>query len=127
MRASSITIPQFVQEIITHLHTHHFQAFVIGGCVRDSLLGEKPKDWDITTDATPKQIQAIFAKSYKLITLGERYGTIGIITNTAAGICVEITTFRLESSYTNSRTQAMSPTPPTCSKILSVEILPAMP
>lgn len=103
MRASSITIPQFVQEIITHLHTHHFQAFVIGGCVRDSLLGEKPKDWDITTDATPKQIQAIFAKSYKLITLGERYGTIGIITNTAAGICVEITTFRLESSYTNSR------------------------
>lgn len=103
MRASSITIPQFVQEIITHLHTHHFQAFVIGGCVRDSLLGEKPKDWDITTDATPKQIQAIFAKSYKLITLGERYGTIGIITNAAAGICVEITTFRLESSYTNSR------------------------
>lgn len=103
MHARSITIPQFVQEIITHLHTHHFQAFVIGGCVRDSLLGEKPKDWDITTDATPKQIQAIFAKSYKLITLGERYGTIGIITNAAAGICVEITTFRLESSYTNSR------------------------
>lgn len=103
MHTSSITIPQCVQEIIAHLHAHHFQAFVIGGCVRDSLLGEKPKDWDIATDATPKQIQAIFAKSCKLITLGERYGTIGIVVNTPTTFCVEITTFRLESSYINSR------------------------
>lgn len=101
-----ITIPANVLDIIDTLEAHHFQAFVIGGCVRDSLLGEKPKDWDITTDATPKQIQAIFAKSYKLITLGERYGTITLLPHTArdsSRATIEITTFRLESSYTNSR------------------------
>lgn len=107
MRAfSPLFIPANVLEIIDTLEAHRFQAFVIGGCVRDSLLGITPKDWDITTDATPKQIQAIFAKSYTLITLGARYGTITLLPHTtrdSSRAAVEITTFRLESTYSDNR------------------------
>ena len=117
-----IAIPANVLAIIDTLHTHSFQAFVIGGCVRDSLLGLTPKDWDIATNATPQQMQAIFAKTHTIITLGERFGTITLLphsttkppalpahTNPAHTSLtpnpptIEITTFRLESTYSDNR------------------------
>lgn len=107
-----IALPPLVQTILTTLESSGFQGFVIGGCVRDSLLGKSPKDWDIATDATPEQILALFSPKHKLITLGARFGTIGVLEsssqstpNTAqnAGHIVEITTFRLESGYADSR------------------------
>ncbi len=116
-----IAIPANVLAIIDTLHAHSFQAFVIGGCVRDSLLGLTPKDWDIATNATPKQMQAIFAKTHTIITLGERFGTITLLphsttkplaqptTNPAHTSptpnppTIEITTFRLESTYSDNR------------------------
>ncbi|STP06436.1 CCA tRNA nucleotidyltransferase [Helicobacter canis] len=116
-----IAIPANVLDIIDTLHTHSFQAFVIGGCVRDSLLGLTPKDWDIATNATPQQMQAIFAKTHTIITLGERFGTIILLPHsttkplaqpttkpahtspTPNPPTIEITTFRLESTYSDNR------------------------
>ena len=103
-----ITLPPLVQTIITALESSGFQGFVIGGCVRDSLLGKAPKDWDIATDATPEQILALFSSKYRLITLGARFGTIGVLesapkSSANAAHIVEITTFRLESGYADSR------------------------
>ena len=108
-----IAIPANVLAIIDTLHTHSFQAFVIGGCVRDSLLGLTPKDWDIATNATPQQMQAIFAKTHTIITLGERFGTITLLPHSTTKPAhtsptpnpptIEITTFRLESTYSDNR------------------------
>lgn len=132
-----IALPPLVQAVITALESSGFQAFAIGGCVRDSLLGQSPKDWDIATDATPEQIMALFSPTYRLITLGARFGTIGVVDSGALkakaesraesradsralldsggesrgdsarahqGVGqVEITTFRLESGYVDSR------------------------
>ena len=90
-------IPQSILEILQKLQTKGFTSYLVGGCVRDFLLGDIPKDWDICTPATPEQILEIFADS---ITLGAKYGTIGV--KSAEGI-VEVTTFRTEKEYADFR------------------------
>lgn len=55
-----IDLPQNVNFIIDRLYEHGFEAYAVGGCVRDSLLGRKPQDWDITTSAKPDQVKTIF-------------------------------------------------------------------
>lgn len=55
-----IDLPQNVNFIIDRLYEHGFEAYAVGGCVRDSLLGRTPQDWDITTSAKPAQVKAIF-------------------------------------------------------------------
>lgn len=90
-------IPSSVLDILHTLHSHSFSSYLVGGCVRDFLLGVKPKDWDICTQATPTEILNLFPQSLRL---GEKYGTIGV--KTPIGI-IQITTFRTESAYCDFR------------------------
>jgi len=94
-------IPKPVQDIIKKLEQKSFQAFVVGGCVRDVLLDKEPNDWDIATDAKPEQVSKIFPKSFAV----NKFGTVTVLTkNKKANLKeVEITTFRTEEKYTDKR------------------------
>lgn len=92
-------LPAPVLECIEKLNSAGFEAFAVGGCVRDSLLDLTPHDYDLTTQATPEQICQIFADR-ELIRAGEKHGTVGVIIDSNV---YEITTFRTEGSYTDSR------------------------
>jgi len=81
------------------LESHGFACYAVGGCVRDMLLGLTPQDYDLCTNALPEQIRTVFAEK-RLILNGEKHGTVGVITD---GGVVEITTFRSEGDYTDSR------------------------
>ncbi len=108
LRAS---IPKEILNIAEKLQKAGFQAYLVGGCVRDILLEKEPKDWDIVTDARPEKIQKIFsafagATADKPATVYENeFGTVGVKTgseNERLKI-VEVTTFRLEGKYTDKR------------------------
>lgn len=90
-------IPKCVIEILETLESHGYISYLVGGCVRDLLMQREPKDWDICTPATPKELKKIFISP---IVLGEKFGTIGV--QTQVGI-VEITTFREELRYVDFR------------------------
>jgi len=95
-------IPPEVVNIVEALEKAGYQACLVGGCVRDIFLGRIPKDWDITTNATPEQIQPLFPKTvYENI-----YGTVAVINELATDERVrnvEVTPYRLESSYSDRR------------------------
>lgn len=95
----NIVLSEDVKIIITTLFSAGYKAYVVGGCVRDSLLGKTPCDWDICTDATPDEVKEIFS-NFKYFETGIEYGTITLIINRVA---YEITTFRSESDYNDSR------------------------
>ena len=94
-----ISIPSDVQFIINTLRKNGYDSYVVGGCVRDSILNLTPNDYDITTSATPKEIMNIF-KDYKIIDTGIKHGTVSIILNNNI---YEITTYRIEGEYENNR------------------------
>lgn len=94
-------IPPEIKTIINKLKKQGFEAFVVGGCVRDLLNGQTPKDWDITTSAKPEEIQKVFPKSFyenKFLTVTVQTGSEKPATKE-----VEITTYRSESKYTDKR------------------------
>jgi poly(A) polymerase/tRNA nucleotidyltransferase (CCA-adding enzyme) len=94
-------IPNEVKNIIQTLKKHGFQAFIVGGCVRDLLRGVEPEDWDITTNAKPEDIQKIFDKSF----YSNNFFTVTVKTNSENEKLkeIEITTFRKEAKYTDKR------------------------
>ena len=94
-------IPQEIKLILDKLEKENLESYIVGGCVRDLLLGQKPKDWDITTKAKPKQIQKIFPDSL----YQNKFGTVTIKTKSREPALkeVEITTFRTEQKYTDKR------------------------
>ncbi len=92
-----IRIPPAVQAVLLRLEQAGYEAYAVGGCVRDSLLGQVPQDWDICTSALPDQIQACF--SHCILT-GVKYGTVTVIKD---GVPYEVTTFRAEEEYRDSR------------------------
>jgi len=94
-------IPKEVLQIIEKLKKAGYEAYVVGGCVRDYLRDKKPKDWDITTSAKPKEIQKLFKKSF----YDNAFGTVGvpIESNDKSLKVIEITTFRTETKYTDKR------------------------
>lgn len=94
-----MNIPKFVQEIISKLEASGFEAFVVGGCVRDMLLKKAPNDWDIATSALPNEILEIF-KDRKTLSVGAKHGTIAV--SSKYGF-VEITTFRTDGCYLDNR------------------------
>lgn len=93
------TVPDSIQAMCNRLYEKHFQAYVVGGCVRDSALGLTPHDYDITTDAKPEEIIALFGKE-NCSEYGRAFGTVGV---KYAGGFAEITTFRTETDYTDYR------------------------
>lgn len=98
---SSDLIPQEVIEVARTLNQHKYQAYAVGGCVRDILAGIDPQDWDVTTDARPEDIQRLFPENV----YENNFGTVAVKTGSENPVCaiVEVTTFRIESSYTDRR------------------------
>ena len=94
-----IYLPKVVKSIIDRIYESGYEAFIVGGCIRDCILGITPNDYDITTNATPNKIMDIF-KEFKLIKNGIKHGTVGILID---GDIYEITTYRIESGYEDSR------------------------
>ncbi len=96
-----MVLPKEVKEIIKALEGAGFEAYAVGGCVRDFVLGREPSDWDITTNAKPEEIQKIFAKSV----YENDFGTVAINTESENENLkiIEITTYRLEEKYSDKR------------------------
>ncbi len=97
----NITLPKEASLIIDELYKIDKEAFIVGGCVRDSLLGLKPKDWDITTNASPQLVKETFEKQgLRVIETGIKHGTVTVIINEEP---YEITTYRVEDEYIDNR------------------------
>lgn len=92
-----IEMPGPVEGILRELRTHGYEAFAVGGCVRDVLLGREPGDWDITTSARPEQVKAVFGKT---VDTGLQHGTVTVIRNRVG---YEITTYRIDGEYEDGR------------------------
>ena len=110
-------IPKEITAVTDTLRKAGFEAYLVGGCVRDLVLGKKPKDWDVTTNATPKEIQGIFSDSF----YENEYGTVGVVnpvrsdeaTSASNGTgeraidetlrVIEVTPYRTESGYSGKR------------------------
>ena len=94
-----MNIPSYVQFCLDRLEAAGFQAYIVGGCVRDAILGLEPNDYDMCTNALPEETEAVFA-DHRLVLAGKKHGTVGVITE---GGVIEITTFRTEDNYTDNR------------------------
>lgn len=99
-----ITLPYIPNEVLRVTETLEkagFEAYLVGGCVRDLLLGRAPKDWDITTNAVPSEIQSLFEETY----YNNDFGTVGVVTTSerASLKVIEITPYRTEGTYTDAR------------------------
>lgn len=92
-----IDAPISVMKIIETLEQAGFEAYAVGGCVRDSLLGRNPSDWDITTSARPEQVKALFSHT---IDTGIRHGTVTVMLE---HVGYEVTTYRIDGEYEDSR------------------------
>lgn len=92
-----IQLPEKVNIIISTLQAHGYEAYAVGGCVRDSILGREPDDWDITTSATPLETKALFKRTFDT---GIEHGTITVLLDKDA---FEVTTYRVDGKYEDSR------------------------
>lgn len=94
-------MPPEVMGVIHSLEGGGFEAWVVGGCIRDLLLGREPKDWDVTTNATPEQIQGLFENTFYT----NDFGTVGVVTEGAPETLkvIEVTPYRLEGKYSDAR------------------------
>lgn len=96
-RAMKIQIPEKVNYVLRTLREHGHEAFVVGGCVRDSLLNKTPADWDITTSAYPEEVKACFPHTADT---GIQHGTVSVIVEHEP---VEVTTYRVDGTYSDGR------------------------
>ncbi|WP_416197457.1 MAG: HDIG domain protein [Sporanaerobacter sp.] len=94
-----INIPLYVQFVIDRLEEKGYEAYIVGGCIRDILLEKIPNDFDVVTNALPEEIEEVF-KDKKTIDVGKQFGTIIIHLDNAS---VEVTTFRTEGEYVDGR------------------------
>ena len=92
-----IQLPEKVQIIIQTLQENGYEAYAVGGCVRDSVLGRIPDDWDITTSATPMETKQLFPRTFDT---GIEHGTITVLIDKDA---FEVTTYRVDGEYEDSR------------------------
>ena len=95
----NIVLPKNVKLIIDILNKNGFEAFVVGGCVRDSIIGLTPHDWDICTNAKPEEIKKCFA-NFNTFDSGIKHGTISIVID---GEVYEVTTYRIDGAYSDNR------------------------
>ena len=94
---SRIKIPEKAQHIIDVLESHGFEGYVVGGCVRDAILGRTPNDWDITTSASPEEVKALFPHT---IDTGIAHGTVTVLSDHEP---YEVTTYRIDGAYEDAR------------------------
>lgn len=95
-----IKLPQAVVLALQHLNQHGYQAYAVGGCIRDQLLGIEPNDWDICTNALPEEMLACFSGEYPVYETGLKHGTLTV---RVLDMLLEITTFRVDGEYTDHR------------------------
>ena len=93
----TITLPEKVEKIINIIENAGFEAYAVGGCVRDFLLKKTPHDWDITTSALPKEIKKIFRRT---VDTGIAHGTVTVLMGKEA---FEVTTYRIDGKYSDNR------------------------
>ncbi len=94
-----INIPVRIKSALERLHRAGYEAYVVGGCVRDAFLGKEPHDWDIATSAAPEEIQEIFSDCQQIDT-GLKHGTLMVVIDKEV---IEITTFRIDGEYSDGR------------------------
>ena len=97
-----MNIPKEIQIVIEKLEKNGFEAYIVGGCVRDFLLGKKPNDWDMTTNAGAEEVQKIFPESF----YNNKFGTVTVINKNAKDKSlrnIEITTYRIDIGYSDKR------------------------
>ncbi len=102
MQLSPSQIPREVAAILTKIQKAGFEAWIVGGSVRDLLIGQKPKDWDLTTNASPEKIQEIFEKTFYT----NEFGTVGVVneeTIEESLKVIQVTPYRLEGKYSDAR------------------------
>ena len=92
-----IQIEAGAETIIRALEQAGYEAYAVGGCVRDSLMGREPKDWDITTSAQPEEVKAVFERTFDT---GIQHGTVSVREH---GRTYEVTTYRIDGSYADHR------------------------
>ncbi len=93
----TINMPKDVAHIIHILESNGHEAFAVGGCVRDAIMGREPHDWDITTSAKPEEVKALFKRT---IDTGIQHGTVTVMLN---HIGYEVTTYRIDGTYSDGR------------------------
>src|SRR6476659_6389842 len=103
-------LKDFATSIVKTLRQHGFQAYLVGGCVRDLLLGREPKDYDVATNATPAQVMSIFPETYAV---GAQFGVVLVpnpeampdceLEGSSRSGCVEVATFRSDIGYSDGR------------------------
>lgn len=94
-----IDIPSDVKTVMNILTASGYKAYVVGGCVRDSIMNREPNDWDVTTDASPEKIKELFS-SFRTVDTGIQHGTVLIVSGKTP---VETTTFRIDGEYSDNR------------------------
>ena len=92
-------IPEYVSFSLDRLEENGYSAYLVGGCVRDNIMGNTPNDYDITTNAEPEQIERCF-RDIKTLDIGKKHGTITLVFDKE---CVEVTTYRIDGEYRDSR------------------------
>lgn len=97
--SEEIFLPDNVLRVLERLNERGYEAYAVGGCVRNALLGLPAKDFDVTTDASPYEIKASFP-DMRTVDTGIRYGTVTVISN---GMPVEVTTYRIDGEYCDNR------------------------
>ena len=97
MEDRTIQLPEKLGRIIGTLQEHGYEAYAVGGCIRDSILGREPEDWDITTSAMPEETKALFDKTFDT---GIQHGTITVLLEKEG---FEVTTYRIDGKYEDSR------------------------
>ena len=101
-KRAGLSVPEEIAQVAKTLEQKGFEAYLIGGCVRDLLLGRKPKDWDVTTNAEPDEILKAFPSAF----YENEYGTVGVVNEGVADETlkvVEVTPYRLEGGYSDKR------------------------
>jgi len=101
MEQVSIDIPQYAKKVIERLEANGYEAYAVGGCVRDSFMGRKPNDWDVTTSAYPEVVMNLFGGGrFRAYPTGIAHGTVTVL---SSGKPVEVTTYRIDGEYRDSR------------------------
>lgn len=102
VKTTAFAVPKEVLQVTETLQKGGFEAYIVGGCVRDLLLKRKPKDWDVATNATPEEIQKLFTHTFYT----NEFGTVGVVNEEASDErlrVVEITPYRVEGKYSDAR------------------------
>ena len=99
MQPTPIALPASVQTVMEALHESGYEAYLVGGCVRDHLMGIPPHDYDMTTDATPQEMLNVFS-AFRVIETGLKHGTVTVLVD---GTPIEVTTYRVDGEYQDHR------------------------